>query len=52
MTLTLKLNLDIVKMYHYTKNKVSMSNASKVKAQTDRHTDTTKTKWYIRYGES
>ena len=38
MTLILKLDLDIVKMYHHTKNEVSMSTASKVIAQTDTHT--------------
>ena len=38
MTLILKLDLDIVKMY--TKNEVSMSTASKVIAQTDTHTHT------------
>ena len=43
MTLILKPDLDIVKMYHHTKHELSMSNASKVIAQTDRHTDTTKT---------
>ena len=32
------LDLDIVKMYHYTKNEVSMSNASKVIAQTNKQT--------------
>ena len=40
MTLILKFNLDIVKLYHYTKNELSMSNISKVIAQTDRQTDT------------
>ena len=30
MTLILNLDLDIVKMYHHTKNEVSMSTASKV----------------------
>ena len=53
MTLILKIDLDIVKMYHHTKNEVSMSTPSKVIAQTDTqkqtdgqtdtHTDTTKT---------
>ena len=47
MTLILKLDLDMVKMYHHTKNEVSMSTPSKVIAQTDRqthtHTHTTKT---------
>ena len=38
MTLILKFGLDIVKMYHLTKNEVSMSTASKVIAQTDRQT--------------
>ena len=40
MTLILKLDLDIVKMYQHTKNEVSMSTSSKVIAQTDRHTHT------------
>ena len=40
LTLILKLDLDIVKMYHQTKNEVSMSTASKVVAQTDTQTDT------------
>ena len=44
MTLILKVDLDIVKMYHHTKNKVDISTASKVIAradtQTHRHTDT------------
>ena len=40
MALILKLDLDIVKMYHHTKNEVSMSTASKVIAWTDRHTHT------------
>ena len=39
MTLILDLDLDMVKMYHHTKNEVSMSDASKVIAQTDSHTD-------------
>ena len=51
MTLILKLDLDIIKMYHHTKNEVSMSTGSKVIAQTDTqthththtHTHTTKT---------
>ena len=51
MTLILKFDLDIVKMYHHTKNEVSMSSGSKVIAQTDtqthrhtdKHTDMTKT---------
>ena len=44
MTLVLKLDLDMVKMSHHTKNEFSMSRHSKVFActdtQTDRHTDT------------
>ena len=40
MTLILKLDLDIVKIYHHTKNEVSMSTGSKVIARTDTHTDT------------
>ena len=47
VTLTLKLHLAMVKMYHHTKNEVCMSTASEVIAwtfiQTDRHTHTTKT---------
>ena len=41
MTLILKLDLDMVKMYHHTKNEISMSTGSKVIAQTDtdRQTD-------------
>ena len=39
MTLILKLDLDMVKMYHHTKNENSMSRHSKVIAQTDTHTD-------------
>ena len=48
MTLILKLDLDMVKMYLHTKNEVSMSRGSKViviactDRQTDRHTDMTK----------
>ena len=38
MTLILKLDLDIVKMYHHTKNEVSMSTGSKVIARTEQHT--------------
>ena len=40
MTLILKLDLDMVKMYLHTKNEVSMSRGSKVIAWTDRQTDT------------
>ena len=40
MTLILKLDLDMVKMYHHTKNEVSMSRHSKATAQTDIQTDT------------
>ena len=40
MTLVLKLDLDMVKMYHHTKNEVSMLRHSKVIDQTDRQTDT------------
>ena len=40
MTLILKFDLDMVKMYHHTKNEVSMSTGSKVIAQTDAQTDT------------
>ena len=40
MTLILKIDLDMVKMYLHTKNEVSMSRGSKVIAWTDRNTDT------------
>ena len=40
MTLILKLDLDMIKMYLHTKNEVSMSSSSKVIAWTDRNTDT------------
>ena len=40
MTLILTFDLDIVKMYHYTKNEVSIVTALKVIAQTDTHTHT------------
>ena len=40
MTLILKLDLDMVKMYFHTKNEVSMSSHSKVIARTDRQTHT------------
>ena len=43
MILVLKFDLDMVKMYHHTKNEVSMSRHSKVIAQTDKHTDSMKT---------
>ena len=39
MTLILKLDLNMVKMYHHTKSQVSMSRHSKVIAQTDRQID-------------
>ena len=39
MTLILKLDLDVVKLYLHTKNEVSMSSSSKVIARTDRNTD-------------
>ena len=39
MTLILKIDLDMVKMYLHTKNEVSMSRGSKVIAYTDRNTD-------------
>ena len=38
MTLILKLDLDMIRMYHNTKNEVSMSSHSKVIARTGRHT--------------
>ena len=40
MTLILKLDLDMVKMYDHTENQVSMPTHSKATAQTDRQTDT------------
>ena len=40
MTLILKLDLDMAKMSHHTKNEVSMSRHSKVTAQTHTHTHT------------
>ena len=43
MMLVLKLDLDIVKMYHHTKNEVSMSRYSKVINQIDKQTDSMKT---------
>ena len=42
MTLILKLELDMVKMYHHIKNAVSMLRHSKVTARTDRQTDSMK----------
>ena len=39
MTLILTLDLDIVKMYHHTRNEVFMSRHSKVIIQTDTQTD-------------
>ena len=39
MTLILKLDLDMVKMYLHAKNEVFMSRGSKVIARTDRKTD-------------
>ena len=39
VTLVLKLDLDMVKMYHHTKHEVSMSRHSKVFACTDTQTD-------------
>lgn len=48
MTLILKLDLDMIKMYHHTKNDVSMLNHSKVIAWTYRQMDTqTLEKHYI-----
>ena len=43
MTLIFKLSLDMVKMYHHTKNEVSRSMFSTVIACTDRQTDNMKT---------
>ena len=39
MSLALERNLDMVKMYHHTKNEVSVSTGSNSIAQTDRQTD-------------
>ena len=39
MTLALEFDLDMVEMYHLTRNEVSVSTASKVISQTDRQTD-------------
>ena len=40
MTLVLRLGLDVIKMYHHTKNEVSLSRYSEAIAQTDTQTDT------------
>ena len=40
MTLVLKCDLNMLKIYHHTKNKVSVSRHSKIIAQMGRHTDT------------
>ena len=40
MSLILKHDLDIIKMYHHTKNEVSMLTGSKGTARTDTHTHT------------
>ena len=40
MNLVLKLDLDMVKMYHHAKNEVTTSRHSEVIARTDRNTDT------------
>ena len=45
MTLILQHDLDIIKMYHHTKNEVSMSTPSKVIARTDTHTDGQTDRW-------
>ena len=41
MTLVLKLDLDIIKMYHYTKNEISVCQGIQrlYPEQVDRHTD-------------
>ena len=49
MTLILKLDLDMVKMYYHTKNEVSMSTHSKVIAKTDTHTHTQTDRWTDRH---
>ena len=38
MTLILKLDLDVIKMYLYFKNKLPSYSISNIMAQTDRHT--------------
>ena len=43
ITLVLKRDLDMVKMYQQTKNEASSSRHSKVIARTGRHTDSMKT---------
>ena len=46
MTLILEPDVDMVKMYHHAKNKISLSNSFKSYSQnrqTDTHTHTTKT---------
>ena len=40
MNLVLKLDLDMIKMYHHTENEVSMSRHLKVIARTDTQTHT------------
>ena len=47
MTLVLKLDLDMVKMYVYTKNEVLSFSSSKVITQTDRHIDRPKWNYYL-----
>ena len=47
MTLILKLDLDMVKMYLDTTNEVSMSSSSKVIAWTDTQTDKTENITYL-----
>ena len=42
MTLIPKFDIDMVNMYHHTKNEVPMSTGSKVIARTDTHIDTHK----------
>ena len=39
MILVLKLDLDMIKMYHYTENQILNYGGSKVITRTDRHTD-------------
>ena len=46
MTLVLKLGLDMVKMYHHTKDEVCMSRQSKVTAQMDKQTHRQTDRYY------
>ena len=52
MTLILKLDLDMVKMYQHTKNEVSMLEHSKVIARMDTQTDRQTDRQIDRYTDS